>query len=159
MRPLLAADAEARREHVVRAQRREAIRLHPPATLGHLRDRGLEVVIAHDVEHAAEPLKRVDVTLEERLLGLALERHHEPGAREARPHHEQMHDRLDTAQPDRRLAPVDLRFHTRLRHQRHERLADLPKLTPAPMHVARDLTLGHDRVMLGNQPLQTLRAV
>src|SRR3954463_3539574 len=86
VRAALAALAERGLEHVVRAQRHEAIGLHPPATLEHLRDRGLEIVVADQRKDAAEPLQRGHVPFQERLLGLALERHHEPGAREARAH-------------------------------------------------------------------------
>jgi hypothetical protein len=59
----------------VRAHRHEAIRLHPPAALEDLRDRRFEAVLADHVEGATEPLQREDVGLQERLLGLALERH------------------------------------------------------------------------------------
>jgi len=48
------------------------------------------------------------VGLEERLLGLARERLDEAAAREARSHQEQVHLRLNPADHDLGLAPVDL---------------------------------------------------
>ena len=96
---------------------------------------------------------------QKRLLGLALERDHERRARVAGAHHEQVHDRLDAAQHDGRLAPVDLGLHARLADQRHERLADLPKLAAAPVDIARDLALGDLRAMLLDEPLPARLAV
>ena len=131
---------------------RRSDRLDPPAAQ-HLHHRRLQIVVADQLEDAAEPLQAGDVALQERLLGLALERHHEPGARKARAQHEQMHHRHHAAQHHRRLAPVDLGLRPRLGDQRHERLADLTQLAPPLMHVARDLALRHPRAMLLDQPL------
>jgi len=55
---------EQRLKQVVRAQRDEAIGLHPPATLQHLLDRRGQVVVADLREHPVKPLERVRVTLE-----------------------------------------------------------------------------------------------
>jgi hypothetical protein len=63
---------------------------------------------ADEVGHAAEPLKRGDMGLQERLLGLGLERGHERRAREARAHQEQMYLDEFAAQQHLRLPPVDL---------------------------------------------------
>jgi hypothetical protein len=93
------------------------------------------------------------VTLQERLLGLLAERHHERGAGEAGAHREQMHHRLLAAQQNGRLPPIDLRLDTRIRDQRHEHLADLPELAALVMHVAVDLPLRHDSAVLLHQPL------
>ena len=153
MRAALPRLAEARLEHVVRPERDETVGLDPPAALENLRDRRAQVVVADDVEGAAEPLQREDVGLQERLLGLALERHHERRAREARAHHEHVHPRPLPAQQHRGLAPVDLRLDPGLGDQRHIRLAELAQLAPALADIARDLALRHHRPVLLHQPL------
>jgi hypothetical protein len=69
------------------------------------------------------------MTLQERLLGLRLERHHERRVRMTRAHQEQVHNDRHLAQDHLRLTPVDLGLHAGLRNQRHERL-DLTHRAP-----------------------------
>ena len=140
-------------EQVVRAQRDEPIGLDPPAALEHLLDRRGQVVETDLGEHAAEPLKRLHVQLQERLLGLDQRRLAERRARERRAHHEQMHRRRDARQLDHRLAPVDLGLHARRVDLRHEHLADRPaQLALARPHVLAHRHLGDIGAVLIDQP-------
>ena len=105
------------------------------------------------------PFQRADVPLQERLLRLILERDHERGTGETRPHLEQMHhDRL-TPQQDRRLPPIDLRLDPGVADQRHEHLADIAQLAALVVHVAADLPLRHPGAVLLNSRCQIRRAV
>ena len=109
VRALEARRGELRLEQVVRAQRDEAVGLDAPAALEHLLDRRAQVVVADQREHAAEPLERLDVQLQERLLGLDQRRLTERRARERGAHQEQVHRRrARRASSTSRLAPVDL---------------------------------------------------
>ena len=65
-----AGGRELRREQIVRTQRDEPVRLDPAAALQHLLHRRAQVVEPDLREHAAEPFERLDVQLQERLLGL-----------------------------------------------------------------------------------------
>ena len=73
----------------MRAKRDEPLVLDPPAALQRLLRRRLQVVVPDRRECPAIPVQRMHVPLEERLLALGLERHHEARTREARPHQEQ----------------------------------------------------------------------
>jgi len=77
---LLAGARDAGLIEIVRAQRDKAVGLDPAAALEHLRDRRAQVVIAQQREDSAEELKRLDVRLQERLLGLACVRLHKAAA-------------------------------------------------------------------------------
>ena len=100
VRPFEARGRELRREQVVRAQRDEPVGLDPPAALQHLLHRRGQVVEPDLREHAAEPLERLHVQLQERLLGLDQRRLAERRARERRAHHEQMHLHRHAAEHD-----------------------------------------------------------
>jgi len=93
------------------------------------------------------------VALQERLLGLGLERDHERRPGEARPHQEQVHLDQHAAQPDLRLPPVDLGLSPRVGPERHEHLADIAKLPPPLADIPAHLPLGHLRAVLLDQPL------
>ena len=108
VRALEARRRELRAEQVMRPQRDKAVTLDAPAALEHLLDRGGQVVEADLREHAAEPLKRLHVQLQERLLGLDQRRLAERRPRERRAHHEQIHRRRRPREHDLGLAPVDL---------------------------------------------------
>ena len=124
MGPFQARGHELRREQVVRAQRDEPVRLDPPAALQHLLHRRLQVVKADLREHPAEPLERLHVQLQERLLGLHQRRLTERRPGERRAHHEQMRLHRHPAEHHERLAPVDLRLHPRRVDLRDEHLPD-----------------------------------
>ena len=129
MRPLEPRRRELRREQVVRAQRDEAVGLDPPAALQHLLDRRGQVVEADLREHAAEPLERLDVQLQERLLGLDQRRLTERRARRTTRASRTDAPSCAPRQIDLRLAPVDLRAdprRVRLRHERPAAHQDLP---------------------------------
>ncbi|MCA1679594.1 MAG: hypothetical protein LC777_11920 [Actinobacteria bacterium] len=126
----------------MRAQRDEAVRLHPPAALEHLGDGRAEVVVANEAEGAAEELECLSVRLQERLLGLARVCLHETAAREAGSHQEQEHLRLNAADHHLSLAPVDLRLSGRLVAERNEHLIDdVAQRAPPGAHIAARLTL------------------
>src|ERR1035437_45957 len=74
---------ELRREQIMRAQRDEPVRLDPPAALEHLLPRRLQIVKPAAREDPAEPLERLRVQLQERLLGLDQRRLAERHARES----------------------------------------------------------------------------
>jgi hypothetical protein len=145
---------ELRSEQVVRAQGDEPVRLDPPAPLEDLLDRRLEVVEADLREHAAEPLKRLDVQLKERLLGLDQRRLAERRPRERGAHHEQVHGRRDAREHDLGLAPVDLRLDPGRVDLRHEHLPDRPaQQALALTHVVPDRRLPDIGTMLVDEPL------
>ena len=99
------------------------------------------------------PLQRADVPLQERLLGLRHERHHERRPGEARPHLKQVHLDQLTAQQDLRLPPIDLALNACVADQRHEHLADIAQLPALAVHIPADLPLGHSGAVLLHQPL------
>jgi hypothetical protein len=137
----------------MRPQRDEPVRLDPATALQDRLDRRAQVVIADLVEAAAEPAERLDMTLEKRLLRLALERDHERRPRVAGAHVKQKHLRAEAAQQHLRLTPVDLGLDRRIMRERHERLATLTQL-PAPLaHIARHLPLRDHHALLLDQPL------
>ena len=153
MGPFEPGGRELRREQIVRAQRDEPVRLDPPAALQHLLHRRLQVVEPDLREYAAEPLERLHVQLQERLLGLDQRRLAERRARERRAHHEQMHLHRHPAEHDQRLAPVDLRLHARGVDLRDEHLPDRPpQLALARPDVLTDRDLGDIGTVLINQP-------
>ena len=115
MGPIEPGGRELRREQVVRAQRDEPVSLDPPAALQHLLHRRPQVVEPDLREHAAEPLERLHVQLQERLLGLDQRRLAERRAGERRAHHEQMHLHRHPTEHHQRLAPVDLGLDARAR--------------------------------------------
>ncbi len=102
----------------------------------------VEIVVAHQAEHPAEPVKRLHVSLQERLLRAVRERHRERRTRVASTHVEQVDLRRGRGHPDLRLTPVDLALHTCLMNLRHERLHALPALPPSPMNVFTYRALG-----------------
>ena len=153
VRALDARRGELRHEQVVRAQRDEPVGLHAPPSLEDLLDRRAQVVEADLLEDAAEPLERLDVELQERLLGLDQRRLAERRARERRAHQEQMHPRRDASQLDLRLAPVDLRQHAGRVDLRDEHLADRPTHRAlSRAHVVADRRLGNLGAVLVDQP-------
>ena len=91
--PSMPHQREPRFVEVVRAQRDEPLVLDPVAALQRLLRRARQVVVADRREYAGEPVQRVHVPLEERLLALRLERHHETRPREARAHQKQAEHR------------------------------------------------------------------
>jgi hypothetical protein len=144
---------ELRAEQVVRSERDEPIALDAPASLEDLLDRRGQVVEADLGEHAAEPLKRLHVQLQERLLGLDQRRLAERRPRERRAHHEQMHRRRDARELNHGLAPIDLRLHARGMDLRHEHIADRPTQLPLALtHVLPHGHLGDIGAMLVDQP-------
>ncbi len=145
-------DRELRLIEVVRAQRDEPVGLNALAATEHLLDRAREIVIAHQAEHPAEPVKRLHVGLQERLLGAVRESHRERCARVAGTHVEQVDLPRARGHPDLRLAPVDLALHARLMDLRHERLHALPAFPAPPMNVFTDRALGDISRVLITQP-------
>ena len=144
---------ERRREQVVGAQRDEAVALDPTSALQDLLHRRGQVVVADLREHAAEPVERLDVQLEERLLRLDQRGLTERRPRERRAHKEQMNRRAHPRQVDLRLAPVDLRTHTRVVHLRHEHLPDRPAHRALPStHVLPHRRLRDLGAVLVDQP-------
>jgi len=85
-------------------------------------------------EHPAEPLERLHVQLQERLLGLDQRRLTERGAGERRAHHEQMHLHRHAAEHDQRLTPVNLSLNPRGVDLRDEHLPDRESPSPASAH-------------------------
>ena len=153
VRALDARRGEQRLEQVVRAHRDEPVGLDPPAALEDLLDRRAQVVVADLAEHAIEPLERVRVTLQERLLSLHRRRHAERRPGEAGAHEEQMHPRPRAGQIDLRLAPVDLSRHRRRVHLRDEHLArGVTELAPALADIVTDRRLGDLGAVLVDQP-------
>jgi hypothetical protein len=150
--PPLAGQAEHRLKHVVRAQRDEPVALHAATPLEHLRDSATEIVIAERREHTLKEVEGVNMALQERLLGLATERHREPGTRVAGPHQEHMHHRRLRAHDHLRLTPIDLALRARVGHQRHERL-DLADPPPRRSDIPIDLTLRDLRAVLLDKAL------
>ena len=154
MSALNAGQAERAVKPVMRAQRHKPIRLDPTTAPQHPHDRRrLQIVITQHVKHAAVPLKRPDVPLQERLLGLLPKRHHECCPRETRPHLEQVHVDRHAAKHHPRLSPVDLGLNTGVADQRHEHLADLTQLATLGTHIPTHLPLRHLRAVLVHQPL------
>jgi hypothetical protein len=121
--PLDTRDRELRLIHIVRAQRDKPVSLHTLTAAQHLLDRAREIVIAHQAEYPAKPVKRVDMSLQERLLGAVRERHRERRTRVTRTHVKQVNLRRASGHPDLRLTPVHLALHARLTDLRHERLS------------------------------------
>ena len=155
VRAFLAHAREARLVEVVRAQRDEPVGLHPPAAAQHPLDRRAEVVVSDQAEHAAEELKRGDVPLQERLLGLARMRLHEARPREARAHLEQdapsspRRRSPPSPRPSRPRPPRPALSTTARTPRRPTRRAALTALA----HIPADLPLGHLHAMLVTQPL------
>ena len=100
VRPLDPRPRERRGVQVVRAQRDEAVALDPAAALQDPLHRRGQVVVADLREHAAEPLERLDVQLEERLLRLDQRGLTERRPRKRRAHEEQMNRRAHPRQVD-----------------------------------------------------------
>jgi hypothetical protein len=116
-----------------------------------------QLVQDEDLDAAAQ---RVDVPLEERLLALRLERHHEARAREARAHQEQAEHRRHAREADGRLTPVDLRGHPRVVHLRAERLSGEPELAaPLADVIAHRRPGNHNAVLVGEAISDPLRGV
>ncbi|MDX6706594.1 MAG: hypothetical protein QOI48_2440 [Solirubrobacteraceae bacterium] len=93
----------------MRSQRDEPVAFDAPTALEDLLDRGLQVVKADLRERAAEPLKRLHMQLQERLLGLDKRRLTERRTGERGAHHEQMHLHRAVRELNERFTPVDLR--------------------------------------------------
>ena len=74
--------------------------------------------------------KRLDVQLQERLLGLHRRCLTERRPGERRAHHEQVHRHALAREIDLGLAPVDLRLRARLMVLRHEHVAGRPAELP-----------------------------
>ena len=127
----------------MRAQRDEPVGLNPPAALQHLRDRGLQVVVAHQARNPVEELERGDVPLQERLLGLARVRR----TKHAPEKHARIRNRYTSSatpaittspRPSRPPPPRPARA------QRHEHLVDrLAQRAPPLADIPADLPLGH----------------
>jgi len=127
----------------MRPQRDEPVGFHAPAALEDLLDRGLQVVKADLREHAAKPLERLHMQLQERLLGLDQRRLAERRPRKRRAHHEQMHLHLAIRELDERFALVDLRLDPGRVDPRHEHIPDRPaQLALARSHVLANRALG-----------------
>ena len=125
------------------AQADEPVLLEPPAPAQHLGHRRAQVVVADEREDAAEEAEGLHVRLEEGLLRLPLEGHDEGGARVAGAHQEEVDPGPLTGEFDLCLAPVDLRFHARVVHLRHEDLVDrIAQLAPPATHVLAHRRLG-----------------
>ena len=153
MRAAQPDQGELRLEHVVRAQSDEPVGLDPPATPEHLLHRRRQIVVANQRGNAPEELERVRVRLQKRLLGLPQERASERRPGVTQPQLEQVHLDLLPVDHRPRLAPVDLGLRAWLVMLGHERLTHIAQL-PAPRpHIPRDLTLGHHRAVLLNEPL------
>jgi hypothetical protein len=136
VRSRAAAQGELRLEQVVRAQGDEAAGLDAATTAQHPLDRRAEVVVAHQLEDAAEPLERRGVCLQERLLGLDRRGHAERRTGVAGAHEEQVHLDLGAGEHDPRLAPVDLGLDAGGVNPRHEHLPGRPaELAPTAAHV------------------------
>jgi hypothetical protein len=108
----------------MRAHRDEPVGLHSPAAAEHLLHRRAQVVIADLAEHAAEPVKRLRVAFQERLLSLDRRRHRERRPGKARAHVEQVHPGPSADEIDVGLAPVHLGRPRGRVHLRDEHLAD-----------------------------------
>jgi hypothetical protein len=137
----------------VRAKRDETISLDPPPSTQNLLDRARQIVIAKQAEHAAEPVERLDMRLQERLLGAVRERHRERRTGMTRTHMKQVDLQLGAGHRDVRLAPVDLGLHPRRMHLRHERLHPFATLTTTAVNVFPDRPLSNIGSMLITQPL------
>ncbi len=128
----LAGGAELRGKPPVRAERHEPHRLLPPMTAQDLAHGTRQVVMAQQVEHAAEAVERTLVRFQERLL-----RRVQVGAVERRPaghrpHREHLHPGPFAAEVRPGLVPVDLRLLAPAVALRHEGLAqDQPHLALA----------------------------
>ncbi len=81
---------ELRLIEIVRAQRDKAIRLDPAPATQNLLHSARQVVIAKQAEHPAEPVERLDMRLQKRLLGAVRERHRERRPRMTRTHMKQV---------------------------------------------------------------------
>jgi len=137
----------------VRAQRDEPVRLHAAAALEDLLDRRGEVVEAGVGEHAAEPLKRLGVEFQERLLGFDQRRLAERRAGKRRAHHEQVHRHRHPRKLDLGLTPVDLGVGPGRVDLRDMHLADRPTHRPlACPHVIADRRLGDLGAVLVDEP-------
>jgi hypothetical protein len=137
----------------VRAERDEPVALHAPAAPEDLLDRRLEIVEADLREHAAEPLERLHMQLQERLLGLDQRRLAERRARERGAHHEHVHRRRDPGELHLGLAPVDLRFPARRVNLPHEHVPERPTQLPlARPHVVPDRRLRDLGAVFIDQP-------
>ena len=88
---------ELRLIKIVRAQRDKPVRLDTPAVAQHLLDHTREIVITQQAKHATKPVKRVHVSLEERLLGAVREHHRERRTRMTRTHVKQVDLAADPA--------------------------------------------------------------
>jgi hypothetical protein len=161
MGALKARRRELRAEQVMRAQRDETIRLDTPAAPQDPLDRRGQVVEANLLKDAAEPLERLDLALEERLLGLDQRRLTERRAREARAHEEQVHLRARPREVHMRLAPVDLSPDTGGVDLRDQHLPDRPThRAPARAHIVTDRRLRDiGAVLIDQPPMDPFRAV
>ncbi len=158
--PLNAHQGEPRFVEVMRTQRGKPLVLDPVAALQRLLRRSRQIVVADRREYAGEPVQRVHVPFEERLLALRLKRHHETRPREAGPHQEHAEHHLHAGQADRRLTPVDLRGHPRIVHLLTERLRGKPKLAAPLADVITHRGPGdHDTVLLREAISDPLRRV
>jgi hypothetical protein len=100
------------------------------------------VVIADLAKHAAEPVKRERVPLQERLLSLHRRGHRERRTRKARPHQEHVHPRPRAGKINVGLAPIDLGRPAGRVHLRHEHLTD----SQAKLAAALALVLANSRL-------------
>jgi hypothetical protein len=158
--PLDPRDRELRLIEIVRTQRDKTIGLHTLTAAQHLLDSAREIVVAHQTEHPAEPVKRLHVSLQERLLGAVRERHRERRTGMAGTHVEQVDPRRGSSHPDLRLTPVDLALHARLMGLRHERLHALAALPASTMHVFPDSAFSDiSRVLIAQAFPDPLRGV
>jgi len=138
----------------MRTQRDEPVGLDAIASLQHPRHCGPEVVVADPAGHTTEVLERGDMPCEERFLGLVAVGDVErlPATRE--PHHEHPYLHRDAGEEDLELAEVDLGLSTgRMLLADEDLSVHDPQLDPTQTHVARHAHLGHDRAVLGDQPL------
>ena len=153
MRALNPGDRELRLIKIVRAQRDEPVGLHALATAQHLLDRTGQVVIAQQTEYPTEPVERLNVRLQERLLGAVRERHRKRRTRMTRAHMEQVDLARDTSHRDLCLTPIDLGLHARLTHLRHERLNTLAPLPSTTVNIFPDRSFSDISSVLITQAL------
>jgi hypothetical protein len=142
-RSLAATAGEGRLVQVVRAQGDEAVLLQPAAPTQDLGDGRAQVVVADQVEDAAEEAEGLHVRLEEGLLRLALERHREARTRVAGAHQEEPDLEPLAGDLDDRLTPIDLGLDAGLAHLGHvDLLHRLTELAPPTTHIVAHGRLG-----------------
>ncbi len=144
---LMAGLAVKRVETVVRPERHPPVGLNPAAAQQHPRHRGLEVVVTDLLQRdAADPLERMHVSFQERLLTLRQRRPVRCPAGVRQPHREQRRLGLDAAQDHPQVMEVHLGLGRRRMSLRHAAGLQRPARLSGDLRAAPGDVVAHRRV-------------